>query len=220
MVCIKSREKSFRHGPCRIVASLGKVLWVCFSGITGYAAYNNMQCCLFLDFVGHLHPEIAIEACLVWFLMVLGQSVYLYPYATIIVILQGALVAIGLFNLSLFDRNKESFYRQTSQMISHQHNNQQSPRLHYLTLYRSALLYLTIIAILAVDFPKLFPRRLCKTEEEGYGLMDVGAASFCISAGLVGPKRRSNHTSTSPWKPLLHTLPLVVIGIVRILTNQ
>ena len=42
---------------------------------------------------------------------------------------------------------------------------------------------LTCIAIMAVDFPPLFKRFLCKTEEEGWGLMDVGVGSLMITAG-------------------------------------
>jgi len=101
--------------------------------------------------------------------------------------------------------------------------------LEYVTLYRSAIYYLTFVAILAVDFP-LFPRRFCKTEVYGYGLMDVGAASFVISSGIMSGKsyvpRMKNSSSrkkTQPvslWKPIVKALPLLLIGMVRIITNQ
>ena len=101
--------------------------------------------------------------------------------------------------------------------------------LEYVTLYRSAIYYLTFVAILAVDFP-LFPRRFCKTEVYGYGLMDVGAASFVISSGIMSGKsyvprvqNSSSRKKTQPvslWKPIVKALPLLLIGMVRIITNQ
>jgi phosphatidylinositol glycan class W len=60
----------------------------------------------------------------------------------------------------------------------------------------------------------------------GFGLMDIGAASFCLSAVLVSPKARGRNItnySTSTWnfrKLLLHTMPLVLLGTIRILTNR
>jgi len=115
--------------------------------------------------------------------------------------------------------------------------------IEYLTLYRSSIYYLTFIAILAVDFP-LFPRRFCKTEISGYGLMDVGAASFVISSGIVSGKSYATLAATTmasttttttslssssaagagSWstvfKPLRNALPLLVIGIIRCYTNK
>ena len=43
----------------------------------------------------------------------------------------------------------------------------------YITNYRSSMLVVTAICILAVDFP-IFPRRFGKTENFGFGLMDIG----------------------------------------------
>lgn len=50
-----------------------------------------------------------------------------------------------------------------------------------------------VIAILAVDFPPIFDRKLCKTEEIGISLMDTGVALITLNAGISGPKAR-------PWK--------------------
>jgi hypothetical protein len=57
-----------------------------------------------------------------------------------------------------------------------------SLRIHPVTVSKSICMTLTCIAIMAVDFPPLFARYLCKTEEEGWGLMDVGVSSLMISA--------------------------------------
>ena len=43
----------------------------------------------------------------------------------------------------------------------------------YITNYRSSMLVVTAICILAVDFP-VYPRRFGKTEDFGFGLMDIG----------------------------------------------
>lgn len=85
-----------------------------------------------------------------------------------------------------------------------------------ITVFRSGLLYLTCIAILAVDF-HFFPRRFVKTEEEGYSLMDLGAASFVIAAGLVSPRARNRPSVTISLKRLL---PLLFMGSLRLVAHS
>ena len=46
----------------------------------------------------------------------------------------------------------------------------QFPRVAYITNYRASMLLITTICILAVDFP-VFPRRLAKTENFGFGML-------------------------------------------------
>lgn len=86
-----------------------------------------------------------------------------------------------------------------------------------MTVYRSSLLYLTFVAILAVDF-HVFPRKFAKTETKGYGLMDLGAASFCIAAGFVSSRARSKPTQLR--RDLSRTLPLVLLGVLRLVTHK
>lgn len=43
--------------------------------------------------------------------------------------------------------------------------------IQFITNQRALLLVATVVSILAVDFPLIFPRRLCKTEEFGISLV-------------------------------------------------
>jgi len=85
----------------------------------------------------------------------------------------------------------------------------------FLTSFRASMLLVTSICILAVDFP-IFPRRFAKTESFGYGLMDLGVGSFVFSNGLVSPEAR--HLPSSIRKNLLGCLPLLVLGLARLIS--
>jgi phosphatidylinositol glycan class W len=103
--------------------------------------------------------------------------------------------------------------------------------LGYMAVYRAALMYLTFVAILAVDF-HVFPRRFVKTEETGYSLMDLGAASFVVAAGLVSSRARSGTSNKEPrqqaqkstwqhlYKHAARMLPLVFMGSLRLVTHK
>jgi phosphatidylinositol glycan class W len=207
-----------------------EVLWVCCSAVSGCGAYNYVTL-RYKVWSGRTLPFVIknlIQACLIWIPMILAQSEYLYPYGTCLILMQMILTAVWITT-----QRDENNQIQPTSPINHQSSlkefsppipkniSEKSQHLDFLTMYRSSILYLTFIAILAVDFPSLFPRRFCKTEISGYGLMDVGAGSFCISAGLVGAKRCSNQSSAlSTVKPFLHTIPLVAIGIIRTVINR
>lgn len=66
--------------------------------------------------------------------------------------------------------------------------------LYFVTEYRSCMLLMTAMCILAVDF-NIFPRRFAKTEVYGYSLMDCGVGSFILSNALVAPEARSKQFS-------------------------
>ncbi|KAF8893060.1 GWT1-domain-containing protein [Infundibulicybe gibba] len=92
-----------------------------------------------------------------------------------------------------------------------------------LTTYRAHMMLMTVLAILAVDFP-VFPRALAKCESFGVSLMDLGVGSFVFSQGVVSsiPLLKDRSYLNSPLQPKLFSiirraLPVIFLGLVRVL---
>ncbi|KAJ6160545.1 hypothetical protein N7470_003941 [Penicillium chermesinum] len=114
--------------------------------------------------------------------------------------------------------------RKQSKNDGSQNKDEPLPIHPFLTTYRAAMMVVTCVAILAVDF-KVFPRRFAKVENWGTSLMDLGVGSFVFSAGVVSAravlKNRASGAAKAGFAQRLagsvrHSIPLLVPGLIRL----
>ncbi|CAC5386222.1 PIGW [Mytilus coruscus] len=97
-------------------------------------------------------------------------------------------------------------------------------RFQFISNFKAYTLIGTVISILAVDFT-VFPRRFCKTETYGTGLMDAGVGLFIVSNAVVSPEARNKMTQgqnrfSQVYKSIISSLPLLVLGLARVITTK
>ena len=65
-------------------------------------------------------------------------------------------------------------------------------RMSFITNYRALINITSCVCILAVDFV-VFPRRYCKAETYGTGLMDVGVGAYVMCNAVVSPATKKTY---------------------------
>ncbi|KAF8465850.1 GWT1-domain-containing protein [Russula ochroleuca] len=101
----------------------------------------------------------------------------------------------------------------------------ETTRLSALSTYRAHMMLVTVLAILAVDFP-VFPRMLAKCETYGVSFMDMGVGSFVFSQGIVSaipviqlinhPPDLRPPIRLEILSVLERSLPVLVLGLLRV----
>lgn len=103
-------------------------------------------------------------------------------------------------------------------------NTKVENRFEFLSSFKAYTLIGTVISILAVDFT-VYPRRFCKTETYGTGLMDAGVGLFIVSNAVVSPEARSKilqgqNRYYEIFKSTLSSIPLLILGVVRVMATK
>ena len=83
--------------------------------------------------------------------------------------------------------------------------------------YKAMTMLVVVQAILAVDLPTIFDRKMCKTEEFGASLMDVGVALITLNSGMTSRKARpwiKTATIKDTIKDLLNSFLGVIMPIL------
>ncbi len=133
----------------------------------------------------------------------------LSPYTGTLFILLICIIIVCVVHWGWYRPASTDFYKQPLYNKRHA----------YISYFRAYANVATAICILAVDFPA-FPRRFCKAETFGTGLMDMGVGAFVMANGLVSAEARSTESRmklTTAIKQILSTWPLVVLGVARVI---
>jgi len=96
-----------------------------------------------------------------------------------------SLIAVSIAVLALTDHQNMMSLKPLTRLL----NIEMTGKRPFVTNYRAFVNAASALCILAVDFV-VFPRRLCKTETYGTGLMDAGVASYVFANAIVSPEAR------------------------------
>ena len=242
----KEMKEAFVTGHTGTTAS--EILLVCMSAPIGILLFHEIRnyCNIRNKYDIPKGALIVMESITVLLPMAICQTQLLFPYGVTYLSFELSL-GLLLFIYRRYVRKNQRGYepREQSQAPSSlASSSSKIPKMEFLSFYRSTVSYLTFVAILAVDFT-IFPRSYAKTEEYGYGLMDLGAASFCVIGGLVswfsrsdnskvsnynndnriksfkeGMKKYNDHHMDKMKKVIVHSIPLLIMGMIRFITTK
>lgn len=209
MSSLKERKEQFVSGldggsieEINLVTSISLISYACWN------LFSNERNNLFLDFLIN------------WVTMLLSITRYSdnIPLLYILII-----IPTILCNFNQIKNLIINCFKSKDSKNNDNYKEYQLPKIPFITAYRSSMLVITMIAILAVDFP-IFPRRFAKVETWGTSMMDLGVGSFVFSNGLVSSrsliKEKMNLTKkTSFIKKFLSSIrscaSLLIIGLLR-----
>ncbi|KIY66656.1 GWT1-domain-containing protein, partial [Cylindrobasidium torrendii FP15055 ss-10] len=156
-----------------------------------------------------------------WSILILPLILSMTFFANIPIVLASAL-GLLTFAISYLPRKEIGTPLPSGRAVSSA-SPQVVPKSPAVTTYRSHMMLMTVVAILAVDFP-LFPRNLAKCETFGVSLMDIGVGSFVFSQGVVNAipliKNPAYLADPLPGKVITickKVFPLFILGFLRVL---
>ncbi|ODV94976.1 hypothetical protein PACTADRAFT_3862 [Pachysolen tannophilus NRRL Y-2460] len=163
-----------------------------------------------------------------WILLLLSVTVYSSNTERLVISLIPLLFLLFLCNPSSNDEKTNITRKQKIVKVNLKDLTLKEylPYKAFITVYRSQMMVITCIAILAVDF-KTFPRRFAKVENWGTSLMDLGVGSFVFSMGLVSCRNilkknfqneKTNGIIKLFQKSIWDTIPVLILGIIRLIS--
>eukprot|EP01128_Nolandella_sp_AFSM9_P009568 TRINITY_DN6175_c0_g1_i1.p1 TRINITY_DN6175_c0_g1~~TRINITY_DN6175_c0_g1_i1.p1 ORF type:complete len:458 (+),score=83.86 TRINITY_DN6175_c0_g1_i1:54-1427(+) len=155
------------------------------------------------------------ETFLVDYLTLIAPLVLVMSFPQYIVPLYISLISLSLLLLKLSGTGWRS--ADVDEKATQESEPKLANDLHFLTNFRTLMMMMTCIAILAVDFSS-FPRRFAKSEHYGISVMDLGVAGFVFSMALVSPSARgiASPSFFRRMKGVMKTMfPSLILGAAR-----
>ncbi|CCK73534.1 glucosaminyl-phosphotidylinositol O-acyltransferase NDAI_0G05510 [Naumovozyma dairenensis CBS 421] len=221
MSTLKQRKEDFVSGldggpmqEINIVTSISLTAYFCWNLLQ---SVNNEE---------PLNP--ILDFSLNWIPLLLSITSYSNDIGLLTLLL--LLPCVSIFIYQKFILKQQQQQQQKTKLGPKASKNEEDPlsfklmKQPYITAYRSGMLILTTLAILAVDFP-IFPRRFAKVETWGTSLMDLGVGSFVFSNGIVSSRSilKNKMQSSKPHHFLRNTfnafksgVSLLILGLLRL----
>lgn len=227
----KAQKEAFVTGHSG--TTISEIILVCLSSPIGILLFHELRhYCRKSNFFSNRQDEelpfsllIFFESITILLPMTICETELLYPYGAILLSLELLIgLSLWVYRNSIYEKSK---HRNASRVVTSVTSpTAEFAKLKYLSFYRSTVNFLTFVAILAVDFP-IFPRSFAKTEIYGYGLMDIGAGSFCVIGGLVSSfaRQKNSHKHEIDMRKRLkkimtNIIPLLCMGFIRLITTK